>query len=32
MTKRYAHLCTITCDVVNTGKGGDWLITRILKK
>ena len=32
MTKRYAHLCTITCDIVNTGKGGDWLITRILKK
>lgn len=32
MTKRYAHLCTITCDILNTGKGGDWLITRILKK
>ena len=32
MTKRYAHLCTITCDIVNTEKDGDWLITRILKK
>jgi len=34
MTKKYAELCTITCEVVNCeeGDGGVWLITRIQKR
>jgi len=32
MTKKYAGLCTITCEIVNEGRHGDLLITRIQKK
>lgn len=32
MTEKYAELCTITCEIVNEGKDGDWLITRIQKR
>lgn len=35
MTNKYTNLCTITCEIVNEGGGGeglDWLITRIQKK
>lgn len=32
MTKKYAELCTITCEIVNEGRDGDWLITRIQKR
>jgi len=32
MTKKYAELCTMTCEMVNEGKLGDWLVTRIRKK
>ncbi len=31
MTKKYAELCIITCELVNEGYG-DWLITRIQKR
>lgn len=31
-TKKYAELCTITCEIVNEGVDGDWLITRIQKR
>lgn len=31
MTKKYADTCTITCEIVNDGPDGDWLVTRILK-
>lgn len=32
MTKKYAELCTITCELVNEGRHGDFLITRIQKR
>ena len=32
MTRKHAALCAITCEIVNEGKGGEWLITRIQKK
>ena len=32
MTKKYAELCTMTCELVNEGRHGDFLITRIRKK
>jgi len=32
MTRTYRELCTITCETVNDGGDGDWLITRIHKR
>ncbi len=32
MTKKYAELCAITCEIVNEGRDGDLLIVRIQKK
>jgi SAM-dependent methyltransferase len=32
MTKKCLELCTITCEMVNEGRDGDWLITRIQKR
>jgi SAM-dependent methyltransferase len=32
MTKKYAKLCTITCEIVTELGDGEWLITRIQKR
>lgn len=32
MTKKYATLCKITCEIVNEEDGIDWLVTRIEKR
>lgn len=32
MTKKYAELCSMTCEMVHEENDGDWLITRIQKK
>lgn len=32
MTMKYAHLCKITCEIVNEADGIDWLVTTIEKR
>lgn len=32
MTRKYADLCDISCEIIDEGGNGAWLITKILKK
>lgn len=32
LTKKYAEICRITCEIVDAGRDGDWLITILQKR